>query len=82
MSLSAPTRFGAFGGVFAPETLMAPLEELERAWLAFRKDPAFTSELAALLRDYAGRPTPLTVAPSNRIRCTFGAWRRMSSVPM
>lgn len=70
MSLSAPTRFGAFGGVFAPETLMAPLEELERAWLAFRKDPAFTSELAALLRDYAGRPTPLT--PARRLSQAIG----------
>jgi tryptophan synthase beta chain len=70
MSLSAPTRFGAFGGVFAPETLMAPLEELERAWLAFRADPAFTSELASLLRDYAGRPTPLT--PARRLSQAIG----------
>ena len=71
MSLSAPTRFGAFGGVFAPETLMAPLEALERAWLSFRDDPAFTGELAALLRDYAGRPTPLT--PARRLSAAIGA---------
>ncbi|MEP7121640.1 MAG: tryptophan synthase subunit beta [Byssovorax sp.] len=71
MSLSAPTRFGAFGGVFAPETLMAPLEALERAWLAFRADPEFTSELTALLRDYAGRPTPLT--PARRLSAELGA---------
>ena len=71
MSLSAPTRFGAFGGVFAPETLMAPLEALERAWLALRDDPAFTSELTALLRDYAGRPTPLT--PARRLSAELGA---------
>jgi tryptophan synthase beta chain len=52
-------RFGEFGGRFAPETLMAPLEELERAWLAAREDRAFTAELARLLHDYAGRPTAL-----------------------
>lgn len=71
MSLSAPTRFGAFGGIFAPETLMAPLEALERAWLAARADPAFTAELAALLHDYAGRPTPLT--PARRLSQAIGA---------
>jgi tryptophan synthase beta chain len=71
MSLSAPTRFGAFGGVFAPETLMAPLEALERAWLALRDDPEFQSELSALLRDYAGRPTPLT--PARRLSAELGA---------
>ncbi len=70
MSLSAPTRFGAFGGVFAPETLMAPLEELERAWLELREDADFKSELAALLRDYAGRPTPLT--PARRLSQALG----------
>ena len=71
MSLSAPTRFGDFGGVFAPETLMAPLEALERAWLAAREDPAFIDELTALLRDYAGRPTPLT--PARRLSASLGA---------
>ena len=70
MSLSAPTRFGAFGGVFAPETLMAPLEALERAWLSLREDADFTNELAALLRDYAGRPTPLT--PARRLSQALG----------
>jgi len=57
-----PGYFGEFGGRFAPETLMAPLEELERAWGRWRKDPRFRAELALLLRDYAGRPTPITVA--------------------
>lgn len=51
--------FGPFGGRYVPETLMAPLEELERAYLESRGDPAFQSELAELLRNYAGRPTPL-----------------------
>jgi len=54
--------FGEYGGRFAPETLMAPLEELERAFERWRRDKGFRAELSLLLRDYAGRPTPLTVA--------------------
>ena len=57
-----PGYFGPYGGRFAPETLMAPLEELDRAWKRWRRDPRFRAELASLLRDYAGRPTPITVA--------------------
>jgi tryptophan synthase beta chain len=55
--------FGEYGGRFAPETLMAPLEELETAFRRWRRDPAFRRELRGLLRNYAGRPTPLTEAP-------------------
>jgi tryptophan synthase beta chain len=55
--------FGPFGGRFAPETLMAPLEELEQAFAKHRRDPAFRRELDSLLRNYGGRPTPLTEAP-------------------
>jgi len=51
--------FGRFGGRFVPETLMTPLAELEAAYRAARRDPAFRRELARLSRDYAGRPTPL-----------------------
>ncbi len=54
--------FGPYGGRFVPETLMAPLVELERAYADARRDPAFRARLAALLRDYAGRPTPLYFA--------------------
>ncbi|RMH02654.1 MAG: tryptophan synthase subunit beta [Planctomycetota bacterium] len=63
--------FDDFGGVYAPETLMAPLEELEAAWLAAREDASFREELAGLLRDYAGRPTPLSSARrlSERLGC-------------
>ena len=57
-----PGYFGPYGGRFAPETLMAPLEELDRAWKRWRRDARFRAELASLLRDYAGRPTPITVA--------------------
>jgi tryptophan synthase beta chain len=51
--------FGPYGGKFVPETLMAPLEELERAYYEARQDPSFQAELADLLANYAGRPTPL-----------------------
>ena len=51
--------FGEFGGRYVPETLVEPVEELERAYLAVRDDPAFTIELDRLLKDYVGRPTPL-----------------------
>lgn len=56
-------RFGAYGGRYVPETLMAPLEELERAYEAARNDAAFRAELNKLLKDFAGRPTPLQFAP-------------------
>jgi len=55
-------RFGPFGGRFVPETLMHPLEELEAAFDAVRQDPAFQEELKHLLKDFAGRPTPLSYA--------------------
>jgi tryptophan synthase beta chain len=51
--------FGEFGGRYVPETLVEPVEELERAYLAARDDDRFTSELDQLLRDYVGRPTPM-----------------------
>ena len=51
--------FGAFGGRFVPETLVAPVQELERAYFEARQDEAFTQELVRLLRDYVGRATPL-----------------------
>jgi tryptophan synthase beta chain len=54
--------FGAFGGKYVPETLMAPLEELEKAYLSSKRDPLFQRELNSYLRDYAGRPTPLYYA--------------------
>jgi tryptophan synthase beta chain len=54
--------FGPYGGRYVPEVLMAPLEELETAYLAARQDPAFQAELDGLLRTYAGRPTPLYFA--------------------
>src|SRR6201997_4735392 len=55
-------RFGPYGGRYVPETLVAPLEELERAYAEARKDSKFKSELDSLLRNFAGRPTPLQFA--------------------
>ena len=55
--------FGAYGGRFVPEALVAALEELSAAFFQAQADPAFTGELAGLLRDYVGRPSPLTDAP-------------------
>src|SRR5258708_3712785 len=53
-------RFGRFGGCYVPEILVPALEQLETAFLDAQVDPAFTSELEAMLTNYAGRPTPLT----------------------
>jgi len=58
-----PGRYGEFGGQYLPETLMPAVAELEAAWLEARADRVFTDELARLLRDWVGRPTPLTDAP-------------------
>src|SRR5437773_11383765 len=54
--------WGPYGGRFVPETLMAPLEELTSAYEAARADESFQTELGGLLRDFAGRPTPLFFA--------------------
>ncbi len=51
--------FGPYGGRYVPEILMAPLEEIERAYLEARQDPAFQAELDDLLANFAGRPTPV-----------------------
>ncbi|HYT69478.1 MAG TPA: tryptophan synthase subunit beta [Vicinamibacterales bacterium] len=51
--------YGAYGGRFVPETLVAPIEELTEAYFKVRQDEGFRSELGRLLRDYVGRPTPL-----------------------
>src|ERR1700739_2196072 len=62
--------FGPYGGRFVPEVLMAPIEELERAYIEASRDPQFKSELADLLHNYAGRPTPLYFA--KRLSETLG----------
>ncbi|HYM25122.1 MAG TPA: tryptophan synthase subunit beta [Vicinamibacterales bacterium] len=70
MAVQTPSRrdpdsrgyFGEFGGRYVPETLVEPVEELERAYLAARDDAAFRGELERLLTHYVGRPTPISEA--------------------
>jgi len=59
---SAPGRFGPYGGRYVPETLMVPLFELERAYEVAKSDASFQSQLQSLLKNFAGRPTPLQFA--------------------
>ena len=61
--------FGRFGGTFVPEALHAALAELDTEFRAARADPVFQSELAGLQRNYAGRPTPVTVAENFSRHC-------------
>lgn len=59
----ATGHFGRYGGRFVPEALIAALDDLDAAFTAAQHDDVFGIELARLLRDYTGRPTPLTDAP-------------------
>jgi tryptophan synthase beta chain len=65
--------YGAYGGRFVPETLVAPIEELTAAYFKVREDQGFCAELAHLLRDYVGRPTPLYEA--KRLTASAGGAR-------
>ncbi len=56
-------RFGAYGGAFVPEILAPAFDALNAAWDAAKADPQFWADIRGLLRDYVGRPTPLTPAP-------------------
>ncbi len=62
-------RFGRYGGQYVPETLMPALAELEQAWAQARADTGYRAELDGLLRDFAGRPTPLYLARRLSERC-------------
>ena len=65
-------RFGRYGGSYIPETLVPPIQELERAYAKCKKDPLFKSQLRYYLNEYAGRPTPLYYA-KNLTEYTGGA---------
>src|SRR5258708_28873556 len=65
--------FGEFGGRYVPETLVEPVEELERSYRAAREDPMFLDELDRLLKHYVGRPTP--VSEARRLSEAFGGAR-------
>jgi tryptophan synthase beta chain len=62
--------FGPYGGRYVPETLMAPLQQVEAVWREMRVDPEFNRELKDLLENYAGRPTPLYFA--SRLTAALG----------
>jgi tryptophan synthase beta chain len=70
---SIPGRFGPYGGRYVPETLMVPLFELERAYEQAKTDRAFQAEFHDLLKNFAGRPTPLQFA--SRLTAKFGGPR-------
>jgi tryptophan synthase beta chain len=72
-SPDARGRYGPYGGRYVPETLMAPLEELERAYAEARKDRVFQAQLQDLLHNFAGRPTPLQFC--NRLTQQLGGPR-------
>jgi tryptophan synthase beta chain len=62
VSTAIEERFGPYGGRYVPETLIPALDELTEAWTEARADEAFVAELARLLREFVGRPTPLYLA--------------------
>src|SRR5712664_4037544 len=71
MTATETGRFGPYGGRYVPETLMHALEELARVYDAARNDPRFWAELEGLLKNYVGRPTPITAVP--RLSAQVGA---------
>src|SRR6266852_3411252 len=71
MTATETGRFGPYGGRYVPETLMHALEELASVYDAARNDPRFWAELEGLLKNYVGRPTPITAIP--RLSAQVGA---------
>jgi tryptophan synthase beta chain len=76
---TAPGRFGPYGGRYVPETLMVPLFELERAYEIAKSDASFQSQLQSLLKNFAGRPTPLQFA--SRLTADLGGLAPTGSGP-
>ena len=71
MTVTETGRFGPYGGRYVPETLMHALDELARVYDAARQDPRFWAELEGLLKNYVGRPTPISTVP--RLSAQVGA---------
>ena len=65
----AEGRFGEYGGVYVAETLLHAVKELQNAYARWRADESFTAELTQILRDYVGRPHPITFAARLSERC-------------
>src|SRR5713101_4002989 len=76
---TVPGRFGPYGGRYVPETLMVPLFELERAYESAKSDASFQSQLQSLLKNFAGRPTPLQFA--SRLTAHLGGLAPTGSGP-
>ncbi|MFI5311045.1 MAG: tryptophan synthase subunit beta [Gemmatimonadales bacterium] len=74
MTVQREDRFGVFGGRYVPETLIPALDELEAAYEDAMRDPAFTGALDAELRNYVGRPSPLSDAPRFSERVGAQVW--------
>lgn len=55
------SKFGDFGGMYVPELLIPALDQLEQAFIDAKDDPAFQEEFLSLLKDYAGRPTAMSL---------------------
>ncbi len=73
-SLEISDRFGAFGGRYVPETLIPALDALTAAYADAMRDPEFTGSLDDALRNYAGRPSPLSDAPRWSERIGAPVW--------
>ena len=67
-------RFGTYGGRFVPEVLIPALDELAAAWSELRDDPGFRTEFGDLLRDFVGRPTPITHASRLSAELGYEIW--------
>ncbi len=68
--MAISNRYGEYGGTYVPEMLVPALQEVEAAYLKYRDDPSFRGELVEYLREYVGRPTPLT--PAKNMSAKYG----------
>ncbi len=68
--MAISSRYGEYGGTFVPEMLVPALQEVEAAYMKYKDDPSFRGELNEYLREYVGRPTPLT--PSKNMSAKYG----------
>ncbi|BAI62980.1 tryptophan synthase beta chain [Methanocella paludicola SANAE] len=72
--MAISSRYGEYGGTYVPEMLVPALQEVEAAYLKFSDDPSFRGELDAYLKEYVGRPTPLTPAKNMSARYGFSIY--------